>query len=345
LGAQIGGDLDCMGGTFSQLDAYSATIKGNFFWLDIKNPGGAKLYLSNASAGSIIDDRDSWPKRGNLYLDGFVYGLFSGPKTPQDADSRMAWLDRQHPFTPQPYRHLAKVLREAGDEDGAVMVLQEMERRRREQKDRTWPAHLKSAILRGTIGYGYNPLLAVYWIAGLSGLGWILYRRSYLAGNMVPKEKEAYDSFKGRGQPPDHYTKFAPLVYSVENSLPLVKLGQEDTWQPEPNAENALSQQRRWLTSLGPPRDWTRFRRLQNILVALGLMRDPNPQNPLRPLQRFLVFCGIQPHPTRETPPSRFSRWLTSPRLLLWFLWIQILLGWLLATLFLAGVTGIVHSG
>jgi hypothetical protein len=27
-----------------------------------------------------------------------------------------------------------------------------------------------------------------------------------------------------------------------------------------------------------------------------------------------------------------------------WFLWIQILLGWVLATLFVAGVSGIVHK-
>jgi hypothetical protein len=44
-----------------------------------------------------------------------------------------------------------------------------------------------------------------------------------------------------------------------------------------------------------------------------------------------------------EKPPSRLSRLGTSARFLRWFLWIQILLGWLLATLFLAGVTGIIR--
>ena len=38
------------------------------------------------------------------------------------------------------------------------------------------------------------------------------------------------------------------------------------------------------------------------------------------------------------------SRWGTSPRFLRWFLWLQILLGWLLATLLLAGLTGIIRK-
>jgi hypothetical protein len=278
-----------------------------------------------------------------LFLDGFVYGRFSAGAT--DAASRLRWLGLQGDFTPQPYRQLAKVLREAGDEDGAVKVLQEMERRWREQEGHTRLARLESDFLRWTIGYGYNPGRAVWGIAVLSGLAWIIYRRGYLAGNIVPKEKDAYKSFKDDGQPPGHYTEFPPLVYAVENSLPVVKLGQEDAWHPEPDAENAHSQQKKWLTRLGGPRIWTRLHWLQNILVACGFKADPNPGEPLRPLQRFLVFCGLQPHPIRETPPSRLSRWLTSPRFLRWFLWIQILLGWLLATLFLAGVTGIVRKG
>jgi hypothetical protein len=344
VGTRIGVHLVCNDARLSGLVAESSTVKGNFFWCGIKDPQATTLNLLNASVGSIIDDERSWPKRGNLSLDGFVYGRFSGDQTPKDARTRLRWLALQDKFTPQPYRQLAKVLSEMGDEDGAVTVLQEMERRRREQEDHTWPARLESGILRRTIGYGYNPLLAVYWMAGLSGLGWILYRRAYLAGNIVPKEEGACKSFKRDGQPPDHHTAFAPLVYAVENSLPLVKLGQEDTWHPEPNPENALSRQRSWPTSLGRPRVWTRLRRLQQFLISGGLYPDPNPENPVRPLQRFLVLCGLQHHPNREAPRSKLSRWFTSPRFLRWFLWIQVLLGWLLATLFVAGVTGVVRK-
>jgi hypothetical protein len=339
-GAQIGGNLECFGGTFSEVIAQTSSIKGNFLWRDIKNPEVAKLNLSNASAGSIVDDEKSWPERGNLFLDGFVYGRFSGGAT--DACSRLKWLDRQDPFAPRPYRQLAKVLREAGDEDGAVKVLEEMERRRRE-KD-TWPERFSGDILRWTIGYGYDPGWAIWGIALMSGVAWIIYRRGYLAGKMVPKEKDAYESFKSEGKSPGGYTPFAPFVYAVENSVPLVKLGQEDTWHPDSDAEPSPSHQKPWPSSLGRRRDWSRLRWVQRFLISGGLCPDPNLGNPLRPLQRLLVFCGLQPHPNADTPPSPFSRWLTSPRFLHWFLWIQILLGWVLATLFAAGVSGIIKS-
>jgi hypothetical protein len=38
------------------------------------------------------------------------------------------------------------------------------------------------------------------------------------------------------------------------------------------------------------------------------------------------------------------NRFAISPQFVIWFLWIQIPLGWLLATVFLAGVSGIVHK-
>jgi len=339
-GAQIGGDLDCSGGKFSGVWAQRATVAGALLWRGVK---ATSLGLVDASARSLADDENSWPEKGKLFLDGFVYGHISG-SSPRDAKTRLGWLALVDPFKPLPYRQLAKVLKDMGDEHGAVTVLQEMERRRREQEDRTWAARVESGVLRSTIGYGYNPLLAVYWIAGLSGLGWVVHRRAYLAGNIVPKEEGAYKSFKRDGQPPDRYARFAPLVYAVENSLPLVKLGQEDSWHPEPNVDDALSRQKNWPTILGRPRVWTRLRRLQQFLISGGLYPDPNLESPIRPPQRLLAFCGLQPPANRETPRSKLSRWLTSPRFLRWFLWIQILLGWLLATLFLAGVTGVVRK-
>jgi hypothetical protein len=134
---------------------------------------------------------------------------------------------------------------------------------------------------------------------------------------MVPTEKYACQSFKYDGQPRAHYSRFAPLVFSVEHSLPLVKLGQADRWQPDPNPENPL-RRTAFTTSFERQRNWQRW------------------------LPRFLVFFGLQADPNPEWVPSRLSRWGTSARFLRWFLWIQILRGWLLATLCFAGVTGIV---
>lgn len=248
VGAQIGGDLGCeqatfmnplkkdLGGSGAALLGDRASVKGSAFFrfgfqaegcvclpsariggaLDCRRGVFAALDLTNASAGSILDDEGSWPERGRLDLDGFFYGRISdGPK---DAKSRLRWLGRQpeRPFRPQPYVQLARILREAGDDDGARQVLVAMEDRRWDTtEDHHWTDPLQKWPLRVTVGYGYRPLRALWEVVGLSALGWIIYRRSYLAGSMVPSEKEAYQSFEAEGQLPLHYRRFAPLVYSI----------------------------------------------------------------------------------------------------------------------------------
>jgi hypothetical protein len=355
---QIGGSLECGGGTFLNppkegldtsghaLTAMSASLKGNALLsegfraegrvdLTVTRIGGdlvcrdgifaaATVDLRDASASSILDNDKSWPQRGKLYLDGFVYGRIA--EGPRDVETRLKWLDLQpeKPFVRQPYVQLAKVLREAGDDDGARRLLIAMEDRRWETKeDRHWIDPLRRWPLRATVGYGYRPLWAFWEVLGLSALGWIIYRRSYLAGNIVPADKDAYRSFKSDGQPPTDHCRFAPLVYSVENSLPLVKLGQADKWQPEPKPASPPPQQGNRAIRVDRQHIWPPFLNwLHRLLILLGLLVDPN----------------------AEALPSRFSRWGTTPRFLRWFLWIQILLGWLLATLFVAGVTGIVRT-
>jgi hypothetical protein len=356
-GAQIRGDFDCSGGAFvnppkaelsgsgTALFAVDVTVKENIALsegfraegkvdLTVSRTAGdlifrrgifkaATLDLRDASASSILDDDQVWPERGKLYLDGFVYGRIG--EGPRDAGTRLKWLDLQpgRPFARQPYLQLAKVLREVGDDDGARRVLIAMEDRQWETEGCHWIDPLERWPLRVTVGYGYRPLWAFWEVVGLSVLGWIIYRRSYLGGNIVPADKDAYESFKLHGQPPAHYGTFAPLIYSVENSLPLVKLGQADKWQPRSNLEHRPSPQGTRAILLGHERAW---------LPHLSW------------LHRLLILTGLQASVKQTGPPSRFSYWGTSPRFVRWFLWIQILLGWLLATLFVAGVTGIVRT-
>jgi len=111
---------------------------------------------------------------------------------------------------------------------------------------------------------------------------------------MVPRDEAAYTQFKATGHAPGHYEPLGPFVYSLENSLPLVKLGQTDRWGPDP-APN-------W-----HPSD------------------------------------SGSPATTNAADPSSASLF-ASPRFLFAFQRLQVLLGWILATLFVAGVTGIVQK-
>jgi hypothetical protein len=270
LGTQVGGSLSCRSSRLDKLIAESAAIRGALFWQGV---GKASLDLINASTGSLVDDEKSWPEKGNLLLDGFVYGHISGD-SPRDAKTRLRWLARQDPFTPKPYRQLAKVLREAGNDRGARKVLFEMERRRWRAEERSRYARLGGWVLGLTIGYGIYPLRALGWLVLLTALGWYPFRHGYFAGAMAPTDKDVYHFFHDHGWSPDHYPRFTASIYSLENSLPFVNLGLKDYWTP-----------------------------------------NPNPQA---------------------------SRWM--PPILRWFRWGQVLLGWVLATLFVAGVTGVVRK-
>ncbi len=297
LGAQIGGDLSCLGGTFTNppkqgiaasgdaLSAERAVVKGAIFLRKGFRAEGA-LNLANACVDALVDDSASWPPSGNLILDGFVYQRISG-YSPKAAKNRLDWLARQKGFRPQPYRQLAKVLRDDGDDSSARLVLFEMERRRRKQEDRAWSARVWSAILRATIGYGHYPGRALWWLVCLVLAGFLLFWGGYFAGSVTPTDKDAYACFKKGGQLPPHYETFHASVYSLENSFPLVKLGQADRWQPDP---------------------------------------DPHWQH--RPIGRA----------------PRWLRLVLPPGFLRCFRWVQICLGWILATLFVAGVTGIVRK-
>ncbi len=235
-GAQIGGNLSCEGSRFDgTLSAERASIKGRLYWIRIVNPEQAALELRDASIGAIVDDANSWPMKGKLHVDGLTYQRFSG--SPKDASGRLEWLGRIASFSFQPYRHLANVLGDSGDNVGSRKVLFEMERRRRKDEDRTSFQKLWGGALRRTVGYGYHPGRALWWLAGLVILGWGIYWGGFCAGSMVPTDKDAYAIFRATRTVTAQHDRFHALVYSAENSFPLAKFGEVERWEPDPNAK------------------------------------------------------------------------------------------------------------
>lgn len=73
---------------------------------------------------------------------------------------------------PRPYRQLAKVLNETGDQNGAKQVLFAMEDRRRQFLHKHSSARLiafiPNLVLRFTIGYGLFPTWALLWLLFLA---------------------------------------------------------------------------------------------------------------------------------------------------------------------------------
>jgi hypothetical protein len=199
--ARVGGDIDLSGARISMPGGIAVrldrtTAASAFFLRDGAAVDGA-LNLTGAQLGAMVDDPASWPAQGNLLLNRCLYGAFLGASA--DAHLRLEWLARQTPsrwgedFWPQPYEHLAKVLREMGHVEDARRVLIEKERLSRQaRRARTAnPARralllFNDSVLGLTTAYGRMPLLALIWMFALWAVGAALYLHLERVGALRP---------------------------------------------------------------------------------------------------------------------------------------------------------------
>ena len=228
-----------------------ATAEGTFDWRSVIGTPSTQLDLSHARVGVLMDDEMSWPSDGNLTVDGFVYGSI-GERCPKDANSRLRWLSKQNEYRPQPYQQLAKVLRDTGRPTDATRILIEKENARRRllgsrllryidsppREDsnqgtgdgrncafRLWVQDLFRWFLSWalwTVGYGYQPLRAIWFIAVLVVTGSLLFKWGYDAGVIIPSTEKGY------------HQPFNSIVYSLQTSLPIIDLYQSKYWLPDP---------------------------------------------------------------------------------------------------------------
>jgi hypothetical protein len=201
LGARFGGDVDCTSATLTQPGGYAlrlnrTSIDGAFFLRQGAAFEGT-LDLTATTIGAIDDEQACWPASGDLLLNRCQYGAFIGG--PVDAESRLDWLSRQTPdrwkadFWPQPYEHLATVLREMGhDEDARAVLITKERLQRRARRGRARNPFLRAtlaatdAILAVTLRYGRQPLLAVVWLILFWAIGSGVFAVAYRTGAMKP---------------------------------------------------------------------------------------------------------------------------------------------------------------
>ncbi len=238
--SNISGAFSCGGCSFvpnSTLNAEQTSVSGSFFWRNVSTwresgrsqesdaPARAglpvRLNLQHTQVGPLADETSSWPSVGMLHLNGFTYTAFgSGPS---DAKSRLEWLNRQdNIFQPQPYRQLAKVLGDAGDDSGARRVFIAMENARLRLGKLRWYSRAWTWASRLTIGYGYQPFRAGWWVAAFVLAGFFLFSWGQDAGvlKQLPDQNAAA------------YQPFNAFVYSLETFVPLVDLQFAKHWLP-----------------------------------------------------------------------------------------------------------------
>jgi hypothetical protein len=249
LEAEIGGQLSCEWSDIKALMAENTRTVGNLFWRGIQNPDQATLHLVGATFNAIHDDRASWPLAGRLKVNGLVAKEFQlynsrpepGPGeiwkslgVPFNAADRIEWLNLQSLpdlTEPQPWMHLSHLLEQKGHKRGARRVVLEL---RKHQARANWKSRKMKWIGKPTeyaIAFlEEQPLKILVPILLCVLLGSSVFWRAQ--NYFSPTSESAVNYLEAKHTLPPGYPKFQPVVYSLENVLPVIKLGQDDHWSP-----------------------------------------------------------------------------------------------------------------
>jgi predicted acyltransferase (DUF342 family) len=241
-GAEIAGQLEVDNAWLDELNLDSAHITGPFSWQKIQTSTVSQfpnkewkpsLNLTDAKVGSLIDEAVSWPDKGRLRLDGFVYDRIT--EGPTDAISRLRWLRLQPDrlgFRPQPYEQLVTVLRRMGHEHQVAKVAIAKQKDLRKRGDLGWLGWIQSWFLYVAVGYGYRAWLAFVWLTLLIVLGGHVFSRAHAANVLVPSDQAAYEKYENpkKRELPLVYPRFHALLYSLDVVSPF-DLGQKSHWR------------------------------------------------------------------------------------------------------------------
>lgn len=202
--------------------------------------------LAGARCGVLVDRINAWPDGSDL--SGFVYGAPIGNRSLNwSVGSRVAWLSRMA-LSPQAYRQLADVYRRHGLVDEAEEVEIALRRALTMRRGRSRRAIEK--FYDWSVRYGYRPsraligmialiLLVATLLAVPSGRNVMAATTAYgptFAPNRLPTGVDPQAPF-GHAAPDECGSGavrcFNAALYAIDTVIPLVDLGQRDTWHPD----------------------------------------------------------------------------------------------------------------
>jgi hypothetical protein len=339
----LGADLNCVAGKILNADGSdalsvaNAKITGNvtltraslegyvdftdselsgFLILDqSKSMRKATCLFESAKVGTLEDYTKSWG-RNPLVLDGFVYNRFAND-SPTDAKSRLAWLKKmgRDQFHPQPYEQLATVLRDMGYEDQVADVLVQM------NKDHGRYIHNQLGLKQsdpGTKPEAKSFLSA--WIARLTSKDWWWYN--------------GFGWLIGYGQNPLRalcislgFIAFGYGVFRIGNAYGLMWPTDDGEIRRDSNGEPISAKGVATVSE-----DYTRFNAFIYSLETFTPLLQLDQNGRWRPnANRGIRIRFLPGNPTAGS-------------LLRGYLWVHIILGWVLTSLWVGAITGLVKS-
>ncbi|MGP8174462.1 MAG: hypothetical protein ACLP7O_07930 [Terracidiphilus sp.] len=266
-GVRIGGDLVFLGAKITGVYCKNLRLTGDMYWMGIEKPRESFLDLTGATVKNLHDDRESWPHPGHLILDGLAYEVLTLHKPPTEeeiengylpvqlafnVDERVEWLMLQPPdllIEPQPWMQLSKLLQDKGNRKDAKHVI---------FMYRCFLARKKGLLRRwASIAYAWleeKPLRIYYSYMFTLVFGTLIYAGAARCGAMMESEQILPNVDQTGLQSKTasiHYPPFQPFVYTLENAVPVIKLGMDDKWMPDPKHEpQPWFPQIRWLNWL-----------------------------------------------------------------------------------------------
>jgi len=244
--ATVGSELVIEKSCVEDVNCENLQLNGNLHWLGIKVSEKTRLNLTNARIRTLLDDWRSWPLQDNLLLTGLTYDRLvlrdpalggeakeTTPFTdvPLGVQRRIDWLARQpsqRQNETQPWTQLGRLFELEGDSAGAKHITYCVRCNQAGQ--------LSSKIRWLMILLAWleeKPQRIFRSIAISLLLGAMIFWNAAYCGAVAPTESTAYDAWASGRPMPSAYPVMNPIIYTLENSLPLVKLGQDDKWAPD----------------------------------------------------------------------------------------------------------------
>ena len=266
-GAEITGDLLITCAKVAGVRCQNMVVKGDLAWQRIKKSNDIYLNLIGARVKNLRDEQTSWPNEGNLDLDGLVYEELTlhedsyeddfgtnqyTDELPFNVEERIKWLMLQPEKVrekPQPWMQLRDLLERKGDGKGAKYVLFRF-RCLQAQKSWTFWRWLRIAFA----WLEENPLRICWSIALTLMVGTLIFAGAFSSGAMLASVQIQPNAVLPNGESKNlsaHYPLSQPFLYTLENAVPLVNLGMDEKWMPDPKYEHQpWFPQVRWLNGM-----------------------------------------------------------------------------------------------
>ncbi|MER7753138.1 hypothetical protein [Kitasatospora sp. NPDC097643] len=220
--SRIGGALDLTDARLGQTHGGAADFEDVHtrrvaLRLDPASTGA--INLASAEIGTLVADPARWPEQCTLNLTAATFTTLE-PTADHPAADRLAWL-AAHVVNPSPalYAQVAAAYTRSGQEQAAREVVIHKERLRYQSlgpAGRIW-----GRLLGITVGYGYRPSRALYWLLLLLAAGTAYFQVTGAPRAVNPGSGPSWD----------------PLLYVIDLVVPFLSLGQRTAWDPAHTAK------------------------------------------------------------------------------------------------------------